>query len=68
MEHGVSEAVIIPSTQVGGLISEEAKAFLSQIGTELKGKGVGSHANMAERHHAILRDAFLKSRGSSEEE
>eukprot|EP00975_Prorocentrum_lima_P059196 12411881-Prorocentrum_lima.AAC.1 len=59
---------IIETVQEGGLISEKAKNFLSQIGTERKEKGVVSHANMAERQHAILRHAFLKARASSEEE
>eukprot|EP00975_Prorocentrum_lima_P042970 9022343-Prorocentrum_lima.AAC.1 len=59
---------VIETDQERGLISEEGKAFLSQIGTELKERGVGSPANMAERHHAILRHAFLKARASSEAE
>eukprot|EP00975_Prorocentrum_lima_P017997 3795507-Prorocentrum_lima.AAC.1 len=46
----------------------EAKIFLSRIGTELKEKGVGTHARIVDRHHAMLRQAFLEARASSEEE
>eukprot|EP00975_Prorocentrum_lima_P002465 542092-Prorocentrum_lima.AAC.1 len=48
------------SDQEGGLISEEAKVFLSRVVTTLKEKGVGSHARMVGRHHAILRQAYLR--------
>eukprot|EP00975_Prorocentrum_lima_P069637 12927503-Prorocentrum_lima.AAC.1 len=59
---------IIESDQEGGSISDEAKVFLSRAGTTLKEKGIGAHARMVERHHAILRQAFLKIRAQVEEE
>eukprot|EP00975_Prorocentrum_lima_P008922 1902413-Prorocentrum_lima.AAC.1 len=44
----------------------------SLVGSEMcirdREKGVGTHAHMVERHHAVLRQAFLKSRASAEAE
>eukprot|EP00975_Prorocentrum_lima_P055386 11617251-Prorocentrum_lima.AAC.1 len=39
---------VTETDQEGGLITEGAKTWLSQMGTELKKKGVGSHADMVE--------------------
>ena len=54
---------ILESDQEGGLVSEEAKVWLSRMGTTLKEKGVGAHVRMLERHHDILRQQFLKLKG-----
>ena len=43
-----------------GLASEEVAQWLDRVGTQLKTKAPGEHAQMVERHHELLRRIILR--------
>ena len=59
---------VIVSDREGSLMSEEAAIFLERHGTSLRPKPKGSHAQIVERHHEILRQVFHRVKSQSLEE
>jgi hypothetical protein len=51
---------LILSDQEGALISEESAVWSERWSTSFRFKPKGSHANIVERHHQILRDQLHK--------
>ena len=59
---------VIISDHEGALLSEEASIWAERWSTSIRPKPVGSHAQIVERHHEIIRRAWhaIKSQCSSE--
>ena len=52
----------------GALLSEESAVMMERWGTSFRPKPVGSHANMVERHHSLIRDTFHKIKSQAQSE
>ena len=59
---------ILETDQESGLISYRTKTYLQAMGTTLVERPKNSHAQMVERHHAILRETFLKIKHQADSE
>ena len=59
---------MLETDQESALISYEAKAILQKLGTQMEARPKHGHAPIVERHHAILRETYLKIKQQADEE
>ena len=59
---------LIISDKEGALLSEDSSIFCERWSVSFRPKAVGQHAQLVERHHEILRQAFHRIRSQAQQE